>query len=272
MAIDTKTCLAIGSQHIGEIAKIFHEAKIPALLWGWWAAALVGEYDPSVEAVDFVVPDQLLQKATDTLMAAGYSRCTKKDCPYSHLITDIHFDSSPQDLWGPIRLYPKSSIVWWVPDPPVGNSVENDPHFIMSNDHRLPAAADQGPCGPWPDVFPVTVLRPKEFTEALILLMCRDITHANALDMYWRNMLHMMREVRENPDAVHVKTLRPILQRFWDEYNAGSADKQNIWRRLKAIREELIQTRVIELPPPPPFNGFPSLEDARLNGRSLDTI
>lgn len=186
-------------------------------------------------------------------------------------MADAHFDfyreANGNEVSCPIQIYAKSKIAWQLPDPPL-IVTKTDPNYVASNSVRLPSEEEDGPAGRWLHYPSILVLRPEKFVETLIYLLCRDWRNANAYDMYWRELLHAMREVRENPNAVVVKNIPDgSFRQFWDLFNSGSLAKNNIWRYLETVQLELKHTG--KLPPPPKFNFFGTEKNARENGREL---
>ena len=165
-----------------------------------------------------------------------------------------------------IQIYAKSKIAWELPDPPP-ILTKDDPNYIASNSPWLPFEQEMGPAGRWLHYPSIAVPRPEKFVETLIYLLCRDWKHANAYDVYWRQLLHTMREVRENPDAVVVKDMHDSFGQFWDLYNSGSPQRANIWRFLATLRVEL--KALNKVPPPPKFNFFGTEEKAIENHREV---
>ncbi|KAJ6123163.1 hypothetical protein N7512_005628 [Penicillium capsulatum] len=240
--------------------------------------------------IEIVVPDQHVQRAIDVLTATGIfgSPCTKawswEDeakaakldvCQHGKLlphrpIAQAHFDfyrmADGKEVAFPIHIYAKSQIAWELPDPPLVVA-ENDPNYIASNSIRLPAKAEEGPSGRWLYYPSIAVPRPEKFVETLFFPICRDWRNANAYDIYWRKLLHAMREVRGNPDAVVLKKVGGAFYELWHLFNSGSPEKNNIWRDVDLLK--LTLQRVHTFPPPPTFNFFGTAEEARFNGREL---
>lgn len=186
-------------------------------------------------------------------------------------IADAHFDfyreANGNEVSCPIQIYAKSKVAWQLPDPPL-IVTKDDPNYVASNSVRIPSKQEHGPAGRWLHYPSILVPRPAKFVETLIYLTCRDWRNANAYDVYWRELLHAFREVRENPDAVVVKDLpEGSLSRFWDAFNSGSPLKNNLWRFLEVVQVELKNAN--RLPPPPKFNFFGAAENAQENAREL---
>lgn len=83
-----------------------------------------------------------------------------------------------------------------------------------------------GPSGPWLNTYPIKILNPNSFTEALLLLYCRDFHNANdrdalqlGYDEYWKRLILPMAEIKEDNSAVFKKTLRPEFREAWKNFN-----------------------------------------------------
>jgi hypothetical protein len=155
--------------------------------------------------------------------------CVKQDCfcytlPLRQAPATVHFNEVKDSrLWGPLRLYIKSGVLWWLTDPTPSLPTSDDAHYMLTNDQRLPprACSHSGPDGPWLDIYAVRIVNPILFTEAFILLCCRDHNHVNNFEPYWRGLLGAMNE--ENPDlnTYLQERLRLKLQRCWDVAKYG---------------------------------------------------
>lgn len=146
---------------------------------------------------------------------------------------------------GPIQLFRKSDILWWLNDFPLGAPAHNDVDLMVTTDLRLPPRLKarildprltrelyknyneiRGTSGPWGTMYPVKILNPASFTEALIRLYCRDY-HSPAdgdavqlgYDEYWKKLLLPMGEVREHKDLVIKKVMRGFFKEAWESFN-----------------------------------------------------
>lgn len=83
-----------------------------------------------------------------------------------HMVSQRHFHL--QHKWSyytVLRLYTKSSILWWLPEIALGPVA--DESFILSNDINLPPGpSDRGSStGPWTELYPIKSLRPAKLYE-----------------------------------------------------------------------------------------------------------
>lgn len=133
---------------------------------------------------------------------------------------------------------------------------------MLTNDQRLPPRTwpHLGPDGPWLDIYPVRIVKPILFTEALILLCCRDHNHVNNFEEYWRRLLTSMDEENRDPNTYLRKRLRPKLEKYWNVIKC--AGKPLIDAQIQRLRKELIES----LPATPYYYGFLTKERAIIQG------
>lgn len=153
--------------------------------------------------VELAIPDAKLEAATAALASARIPQCTDPACPelqtdkessldasnYLDPVTGEHFISREvaervcaknryhmvsqrhfhlQHKWSyytVLRLYTKSSILWWLPEIALGPVA--DESFILSTDLDLPPGrSDRGSStGPWTELYPIKSLRPAKLYE-----------------------------------------------------------------------------------------------------------
>lgn len=175
-----------------------------------------------------------------------------KKCEYgeerkrARALAAAHFDHVPkvQDI-GPIQIFPKSHILWWLKEIPSGAPSPDDEDLILTNDPRLPPRLktrtadsklarslykeyeeDIGPSGTWEEIYPMKILNPASFTEALLQLYCRDY-HSPSVqdavqlgyDAYWKKLILPMGEVKDDKNAIVKKSLRPEFREVWENFN-----------------------------------------------------
>ncbi|KAI9931099.1 hypothetical protein MW887_010756 [Aspergillus wentii] len=245
---------SIGCPLAATVAYLFDEAPIPHLLWGWLAIALTGENNAS-RRIEFVIPDEFIEIAGRTLQEAGFPLCSNRACPklqhnrFNSPVPDVHFHLDEIDrYYNILALYSKSSTVWWLPYFSMRPPAEDDPHFILSTDKRLPPRLPGGASGPWTELYPIKTLKPNALTEAVILLLVRDLNQPNGLDKWWKQLLASLVEERELKEAIVHKTLRPELQPFWTNFHAQFPAVDQ-WVPLEELREKMMLRD--ELPSPP---------------------
>ncbi|KAJ5105512.1 hypothetical protein NUU61_002859 [Penicillium alfredii] len=76
-----------GAEPTADVARILDNAQVPHVLWGRLAFGL---------EIEFVIPDDHLESATNTLSTAGFPRCTNPNrinLGYGRArpVPDIHF-------------------------------------------------------------------------------------------------------------------------------------------------------------------------------------
>lgn len=83
----------------------------------------------------------------------------------------MHFHIEAQyPQHGVLRVYAKSSHLWWLPDFEPGPPAADDPDLMLSNDSRLPPYVLRGFSGPWTELYPIKILNPSSLTEAAFWL------------------------------------------------------------------------------------------------------
>ncbi|KAJ5940561.1 hypothetical protein N7516_000729 [Penicillium verrucosum] len=250
-----------------DVARILDEAQVPNLLWGTMAAWLIGDWRPYNEDIQFLVLDHLIQTASDALSAAGIAPCTDPECAVVRtvhndwLVPPVHFHVKAlypeHDV---LRLYSKSTYLWWLPDFGTSAPAADDPHLILSNDSRHPPYVFNGMSGPWTEVYPVKVLTRSSFTEAALWLLFRDFEHANGLYFQWLDLIIV---AKTHPEGI---TLPPRFQAMWTEFTIP--EEQRTRRRWEPVVELMEEMRANnEVPPPPPINWFGSVKIAEQAGR-----
>ncbi|KAL4900140.1 hypothetical protein BDW74DRAFT_104498 [Aspergillus multicolor] len=267
-----------------EVAKLLDEAGVPNVLWEWLALGLLAA-DNGNREIEFVIADKKFDEAKRVLAAAGFAACTntnyRERCenrfPVQHMahvarnidqydsggamgaalaydryhvVAAVHYHVETLPQWQPyelLSLHKQSAQLWWLPELSTDPPSADDHYLTLSNSARLPTG--NGRTAPFsrPDQYPMKVLLPWVFVEALILLRCRDYGHKHDLHNLWEYMLIKFMS--------HDADLRDkIDQRFrlvWDSINdRGPPGLWNKWVPLGQLRRRLIAAG--ELPDIPP--------------------
>ncbi|KAL2820266.1 hypothetical protein BJX63DRAFT_310239 [Aspergillus granulosus] len=244
-----------------EAARMLDNAKIPCILVGWLATNLAGVETNSLE-VELVIPDDKLQAANAVFAAANFEPCRDSTCNelkvrrrriesperlHYHPVPawHTHLDSARYTL----SLFLKSDILWWLPDFPLGSPAANDPHLTVSTNPNLPLPAVSGQ---WGNLHPIKILNPNSFTEAAILLFCRNARHGERLGRVYSYMLAAMSESELTGDKSKKVTrhLRPEFQPAWDCLNGWSPEDTDPNSEMKRLRERLIARGALGTLPP----------------------
>ncbi|KAL4930187.1 uncharacterized protein BDV17DRAFT_290165 [Aspergillus undulatus] len=262
------------------VAFLLDEAHIPNMIFGWTGLTLTG-CTFNIREIEFVIPDHLISSATNTLTNAGYSfLCTHPKCPELHVDRDkdrnVNSDPLLQidryhsvetahfhlDDWRYLlSFHKKSEVLWWLDDSDLGLSIdfcgvlakgEHADLVLSNNATRLPA--------PWVGLYPVRTLNPHSFTEAVMLLLCRNICHAERLDRMWGSILVALKDEDQNEEkdsSVIRKHVRPLFQPAWDWFNRRSenGDMMGLWKLLE-LREYLIKNGLLGPWPLPELREF----------------
>ncbi|RDW63123.1 uncharacterized protein DSM5745_10234 [Aspergillus mulundensis] len=213
-----------GALPAADVARVFDNARIPHVLFGWWAVACHGKYHAFPE-IDFVLPDDKIEAAANALAATGhFHRCTDLDCvewtadrrprdyfqaprhqplPITmlgaqmamnnwHAIAREHLHIGPgYDFFKVISLYAKSHLLWSFPEITLDPIASDDRTYMFTDDVRLPPPrreGEDGSTGPWDGLYPVKIPTYAALIEALLLLYCRDLGSLEHTDQAWASM------------------------------------------------------------------------------------
>ncbi|KAL2869090.1 uncharacterized protein BJX67DRAFT_379568 [Aspergillus lucknowensis] len=271
-----------GGQPAADVARILDNAGIPSILWGWLAIALYGR-DKGMSEVDFVIPDEKVEAATNALIAHGFTPCGDAHCSELHCdrlpADDLdHWDDLPmeerllspnhvrcilaEDRFHPVAavhfhiqsqyahyhilaLHRKSYLLWSLPDFGLEPPAAEDRNLMLSNTPHMGLDAPNSGSGPWENLYPMKVLTPWACAEALILVHCRDEGHLQELDSVWRRMLFGLM-VRDWQISRYIGS---SFQEAWGALNGRRPD-ENAWRIFRRLRDSLIaHGELPELPP-----------------------
>ncbi|KAL2853273.1 hypothetical protein BJY01DRAFT_78668 [Aspergillus pseudoustus] len=245
-----------GAVTASKIAKIIDEADIPYFLWGWLILTLhVTEI--KVPEIEFVIPDDKLEAATNALVAAGYPQCESETCVELHIDRTAgtgeggnegglellhseyrfhpvagahfhHFQDERKNVTELIALLPKNDIAPWLPELKVGSPAQEDPDFMLSTDPSLPKSRG-GAWGPWTELHPVKIQNRASYTESFLWLSCRDIDRDNNLGMRWMAMWRRLLDVE-----MWVQMLREKWHPIWGDGMVSIVE-------LLKVREKMIK-------------------------------
>ncbi|KAJ5591894.1 uncharacterized protein N7459_002263 [Penicillium hispanicum] len=257
-----RTCMAI--KPVTEFARILDEAKVPNVLWGKHAVVLHADASRRPE---LIVPDDLIEVASNAIAAAGYEACLDKQCPERQIfqrkypVADAHFhfhnEYCSKDECT-MSLFAKSRLLWWLPDFQLGPPAVDDPDLLLSTDMRIPPYRFASNIGPWIDLYPVKALNQNSYLEAMLRLYIRDCDHMNSFDECWLYFIHRCeedREFSEQKEPMIKRTMRPSFHKFWHaRFERSPAENRAALRDLRMELEKLN-----EMPPPPPVNSYGAL-------------
>ncbi|OJJ64324.1 hypothetical protein ASPSYDRAFT_39018 [Aspergillus sydowii CBS 593.65] len=156
----------------------------------------------------------------------------------------------PRNQGDPILL-PQSEIAPWLAEIEPGPPAPGDPDLVMVER---------------PGFYPVKILRPASFTEAVIRLLCRDMVRNNDLALLW---LFMIDRIKED-ETTFSRHLRPEFQAAWNGLMGGGGYRNHLVEAAQ-LREKLIAEN--RLPADLPcisideeFKNMPSQDVRRLRG------
>ncbi|KAL4796317.1 hypothetical protein BDV19DRAFT_388454 [Aspergillus venezuelensis] len=162
-----------------------------------------------------------------------------------------------------ITILPKSDILFWLPQLKTGTKLDGDTTFLLSTDPTLPAAfprdiqvsqneapwppeifwriqkteqfVRRGPTGPWMGLYPVKILNPDLFAEALMWLLARDIDRDEALHL---RANHLISDILDT--EWFRKCVSPRFRAPWDGLNHRS-DRAHPTVNLLRLRQEMLE-------------------------------
>ncbi|KAJ6122942.1 hypothetical protein N7512_005407, partial [Penicillium capsulatum] len=242
-----------------EIAHVLERAQVAYVLWGWMALGLVGAYQRS-GAIEIIVSDSQMQLACNSLAKIGLKPCRDDECetvvlgrlrpvPAAHFHIGFKYRGCTA-----LSFLAKSELLWWWKDFPLLAPGKDHPDILLTTDPRLPPCVEYGCTGPWTDLHPIRILNPSSFTEAIILLACRDYNQPNHLFPTWGGMLDALRGYKEYPATLVKKSLRPEFQAFWKDYCSDRSVDQIYAGFGRKLRYELIKAD--RLPAPPAYSAL----------------
>ncbi|KAL3456246.1 hypothetical protein BJX64DRAFT_294294 [Aspergillus heterothallicus] len=244
-----------------ESARMLESAKIPCVLFGWIAMNHAGVEVNSLE-VELVIMDHHLQAANAVFDAANFVLCHDHMC--NELKVRRRNVESPERLhYHPIpawhthmdngrftlSLFLKSEILWWLPDFQLAPPQANDPHLTLTTNPSLPLPAVTDA---WRNLYPIKVPKPNSFTEAVMLLFCRNACHHQRLGRVYSYMLAAMSEAELTQDTSKrvVRQLRAEFRAAWNYLCGRVPHGADPNAEMKKLRNALIARGALgKLPP-----------------------
>lgn len=270
----------IGSRLTVHTILLLEEVGIPSIPWGWGPLAFAGD-NLGIPEVELAIHAKVIKRACNVLVANGLHVCEDASClqwrvdrqetpgllkttHQYHFVTEFHFHIGPEMT---LSLVPKEDILWWTPDLKLGDPDPQDPHLTLSTDPRLPARLPGGPSGPWSRQRAVKILRPSTFTEAVLLLLMKDIGSKpfpfhtpgrSPIDQLWNYMLMALSD-SHRPETYH-KELSPRFQKAWDYLCDKRPKGMNCWVPFFRLRYQMIKNSEL------PGDDFPYRDITKLKG------
>ncbi|KAL4965942.1 uncharacterized protein BDV14DRAFT_199394 [Aspergillus stella-maris] len=249
--------------HVTDVARFLDEAGVASILFGWQAMVLVGT-DTCSKKVGFVVKEDELDSATNTLADKEFHRCTNPECPelsadrlpadflahweeqdlsveervltqseYAailsqdryHPVAAVHYhiaDKYPE--YAILALHRRSYLLWRLPKIPLASPADGDRNLMLSTDDRL--NMENSRSGPWTELYPIKILTPWAFVEALIILCCRNFYHFEDLGEAWDAMLRGFAEL----DRWEIKNnIDDDFRASWDGLMGRGPLERQLW-------------------------------------------
>jgi hypothetical protein len=163
------------------------------------------------QIIQFVVADDMIQAATDAIVASGHPACHDRECSFLQqlLYACAHFHPPSERF---VVLHAQSTVLWWLPElPPVraANASENSL------------------------VYPVKTVTERILIEALLLIVSRY--HGPVSDLHGNLWLEMLfNELGYGSDERPCIELSKEFQSFWDEPQESSWEDAmgHLWESL----------------------------------------
>ncbi|PYI12186.1 hypothetical protein BO78DRAFT_70208 [Aspergillus sclerotiicarbonarius CBS 121057] len=185
-----------GPELIGCVTQLLRDNQIPCILIGDFMWSLF-HLPPTDYSIDFVIPDELMEKANRVLINAkfcGHQPLSTRDkCKALKPWTakqfrvgfvpcyEFHLTDGQQTGHYDLRLYRQSESFKDLPEFPLESPTESDPDFMVVTDPRLPIPADQNDrwndsnsLGPRATLPPIIIASPRALAGALIHVATRD--------------------------------------------------------------------------------------------------
>ncbi|GLB21389.1 hypothetical protein AtubIFM61612_011349 [Aspergillus tubingensis] len=230
----------VNYQLIADIVQLLEENGIPCLLIGDYmheamgAPGLRGNIELVLESHDINRAIRILRKANFPDEQPMYY--THLLCPFPHMgqrtcsaretpFIPYHSFHLNGIVWGEMNtvfhidlcLYEKRYLFWDLPDLTLGELFEDDLHFILASNPRLPPQKDKQHWGRFPDtLYPVKMPMPVRYVEAMMLLTARD-WQIKGHGWAWRaEIVYMWKHVKKGvlKEFFELERFKPIF-RFW---------------------------------------------------------
>ncbi|RHZ67348.1 uncharacterized protein CDV56_108863 [Aspergillus thermomutatus] len=174
---------AANKELVCSISRLLNAHGIPNLLWGDLVFNLYG-VPLKVSDFSFLVPDDLIDEARDVLEAAKFPLChlgqtchaiqPNRPAPLPCAHFNIKQKGDP-NRWFRVELHRKSDLLWRAPEIPACTPDDDDPHYMLGDDARLPEYSPRERLGRMdPSDYPVQIPTPNQYAEALAMLYYRD--------------------------------------------------------------------------------------------------
>ncbi|PWY80671.1 hypothetical protein BO70DRAFT_47652 [Aspergillus heteromorphus CBS 117.55] len=220
------------------VARLLEANGIPCILINDCMHDIFG-FDVAVTDIEFVIPDDLMDKAVDVLRAADFAddpivpqgelkcrpfralceRARGRDITRFEPIHWFHLagEDAPDEFHPELCLHQKSDYFWNLPDLVLGPVNENDPHFMLATDRRLPGMMYYGRLNV--DIPPIKVPRPARYVEAMMLLCARD-AHTRDRGAQWALEIQLLRDLYFDrgclDELLRMECFYPQFQVWWE--------------------------------------------------------
>ncbi|OJJ74729.1 hypothetical protein ASPBRDRAFT_460733 [Aspergillus brasiliensis CBS 101740] len=254
------------------IARLLDHANIPNVLWNEYMLSAYGAFMQEPHDISFIVPNNLINAAYQTLQAAGFKICPEShvadcerfQCPEDGMIPAKHFHI--ESYWIVpartyyLKLYGQAGTLFSFPELTLGVPSRYDKYYMTTRDVRLPPRITSTPHDErlmlyvelnrraYEDPYELEKYKIKIPTltmviHGLILLRCRDEGYNSHCDDDWYRMLSSLRWYVVERGKMQFDGLEERFQRIWDRLET---EHVSLW--IRALRKELKRENI--LPPP----------------------
>ncbi|BCS18148.1 uncharacterized protein APUU_10976A [Aspergillus puulaauensis] len=251
-----------GRYAASQVARIFGSYGVDNACFGPGALRLVGRPAGEFRDLEFVIPDEQLVDAMWALDEGGFIICNDAFCKRRRVDRRATKPGNPETDINDKSRYPSiacahfhtdnlyQDTLWWLSNLNIGR------YITVSSDPDLPPHVPGGCTGPWSsELYPVKILRPSAFTEAVILLAAWGYDSIEGQDSrYWRMIRCLMDNGNNDPTDVEKQLAKPF-QYFWENLHAVP-NWEPVRLSLRTLRTDEIVTKGV-LPPRQCAPGFP---------------
>ncbi|OJJ69334.1 hypothetical protein ASPBRDRAFT_657133 [Aspergillus brasiliensis CBS 101740] len=255
---------------IADIVQLLEENGIPCFLIGDYmfeamgAPGLRGSIELVFESHDIDKAIRILRKANfPDKQPLYYANLECPRCPRqptgsaeeNHFIPYYSFHLNGH-FWGELDaefhtdlcLYEKHNFFWDLPELTLEELTEDDPHFILASDYRLPPEEDCCHLGRFPDtLYPVKIPMPVRYVEAMMLLTARD-WEIKGHGWYWRTEITYMwtyELVDILEEFFEKERFKPIFRAWWTVLEAEDTISGGEVLCVHNLRRELLAAKMM---------------------------
>ncbi|KAL3474351.1 hypothetical protein BJX99DRAFT_231674 [Aspergillus californicus] len=209
----------------------------------------------------FVIPDDLIENAAKVLDEAKLPPCKLgaecqvfwegRDYPYPdyHWHVDLQYTEKLHHMTCGVFVYRKTRLFWKYPDPTVGRPAPDDPYYMLTSDARIQNVDETCRGRSRGNLYPVKMLIPARYLEAIILLKLRDhdqrTMHWGAEYLYLIGVVELGVNIKLEDLA---EPFHELVRRYIDKSYYGKVADMGGHKFFEQLRKEMKSGN--QLPPP----------------------